>query len=140
PVDLEEYVLETGMQYSYRFTLPNLSIGPGEYLALYSLDTNLTLSNSEGRARLLDPAGDVLFEVPVYQDAKPDTAWAIIGEVWQWTTQPTPGESNVAAEDNGESASLSGEGRGGLTAGSRQLAGNERNIYEEPPAADSDSV
>src|SRR5690606_22062360 len=78
-VDLEGYVIETGMKYSYRFTLPNVSIGPRDYLALYSLDTNLTLANSEGQARLLDPAGDALFEVPVYQDAKPDTAWAIIG-------------------------------------------------------------
>lgn len=141
-VDLEDYRLETGMKFSYGFTLPAITLKPGEYLALYSLDTNLTLSNSEGQAQLLDPSGQVMFSVPAYTKAKPNTSWALVGEQWQWTTEPTPGQPNVAAVTGGAAGSNnpSGTNQGVLGASSNRSFSDNRNVYEEPPALAQDEM
>lgn len=137
-VDIEDYVIETGTNYSYRFTLPNITLKSGEYIAFYSLDTNLTLSNSEGQARLLAPNGDVVYETAPYSGADPNMAWALIGEQWQWTSQPTPSQANVAAGDSDE-RSGGNSTVAGVSSGRASNYGNlsGRTVYEEPPASDS---
>lgn len=94
-VDLTDYRLETGNSYSYHFTFSPTTIGPQSYMVLYAKDTNLVLSNTSGKARLLDPNGSVMFETSPYDSADEDKTWALIDGTWQWTVTPTPGESNV---------------------------------------------
>ncbi|HEX9679571.1 MAG TPA: lamin tail domain-containing protein [Candidatus Saccharimonadales bacterium] len=131
-VDLEDYVIETGAKFSYRFALPNISLKAGQYLAVYSIDSNLVLSNSTGAARLLDPAGNVVFETPTYTDAKPNITWANISGQWQWTGSPTPGAANQLLPTGPESAGAS-TGANGLSQGSVFAAGADgRNEYEDP--------
>lgn len=144
-IDLEGYIIQTGSKYSYKFTLPNISLGAKKYLALYSLDTGLVLSNSGGAARLLTPANAPMYEVPTYVKAKPDTAWANISGSWQWTAKPTPSAANV-------SAATAGAARGGATSTTNnnrtylsrgQVAADSteaRSIYEEPEATADDRI
>lgn len=146
-VDLEGYMIQTGSKYSYKFTLPNISLGAKKYLALYALDTGLVLSNSGGGARLLTPAGAPMYEVPAYTKAKPDTAWANISGLWQWTAKPTPNAANLSAATAGaarSSTSASSANTNSRTYLNRgQVAGDgteERSVYEEPESTNDDQL
>ncbi len=88
------YVLQTGSSYQYSYTLPAFVISANEYLALYSSETNLVLSNSGGQARILDPNGEILNSSDEYLEASEDNSWALIDEVWRTTNQLTPGAAN----------------------------------------------
>jgi hypothetical protein len=137
PIDLEGYLIQTGSKYSYDFELPNISLGSKQYLAVYSIDTGLTLSNSGGGARLLNPAGDVIFEVDAYPKAKPNLSWALIGNNWQWTSIPTPSKANASESSTSglsNASDLSGSSKY-ATLGSAQetnTSSDGRLIYEEP--------
>lgn len=94
-VDLENYSMQTGNNYSYSYTLRDVTIQPKSYLVLYVSETGLVLANSSGKARLLSPHGDILSEALAYEDAKEGQAWAYIDNVWQWTALSTPGAVNA---------------------------------------------
>jgi hypothetical protein len=139
-VDLERYVIQTGSKYSYSFTLPDIVIKPKQYLAFFSLDSGLALSNSGGAARLLAPTKSLIYEAPAYEKAKPGTAWANIGGRWQWTGQPTPNAPNAAASDGPSGEDLAGARGLALSRGRVLGDGDERNIYQEPPGTTSNQV
>lgn len=96
-VSLKGYVLKTGKTLSSRYTLPELMIGPGEYLALKSAQTHLGLTNTGSSVALFDPAGHQLGAVPSYTAAKSGQAWAWSESGWVWTTTSTPGAANIIA-------------------------------------------
>lgn len=141
-VDLEGYSIQTGMKYSYKFTLPDIVIKSKQYLALFAIDTGLVLSNTEGQARLLDPAGNPMHEVPPYQKAKPNTSWAHVGGSWQWTSQSTPGAANIAATGGGlGNSSTSASGRTYLSGNSNLgIDSSGRGVYEEPEVLANEQV
>ena len=95
PVDLDGYKLQTGNSYSYSYTFPAQTLGSGEYRAFYVADTGALLANSGGRARLLDPSGQIVFETSSYDQADEGKAWAFISGNWQWTLTPTPNAANI---------------------------------------------
>lgn len=94
-VSLSGYKIETGSNYTYHYVFSDGSMPAHGFLALFSKDTNLTLSNSGGSARVLDPAGVVVYEISPYEDANDGEAWAFIDGAWKWTLTPTPGAINV---------------------------------------------
>lgn len=94
-VSLEGYRVETGANYTYHYVFSEGVIPAHGYLAVFSKDTNLTLSNSAGGARLLDPSGAIVYEVLPYEDANDGEAWAYIDGVWKWTLTPTPSVVNA---------------------------------------------
>jgi hypothetical protein len=94
PINLEGYRLQTGKNFHDSYTVPSQTIEPGEYLAVYSRDSKLALTNSGGAARLLDPAGQVVSLVN-YEKATAGRSWAQFISGWEWTTQPTPGKTNT---------------------------------------------
>jgi len=136
-VDLEGYIIQTGAKYSYSFILPNITIKAKQFLAFFSLDTGLALSNSGGGARLLAPDKSPMYESPPYEKAKPNTAWANVGGVWQWSAKPTPNAPNAAAGTAAAGRSTAGGSSSrtylnqGRTLGATD---DDRNIYDEPPA------
>lgn len=142
-VDLEGYSIQTGMKYSYKFTLPDIVIKSRQYLALFAIDTGLVLSNTEGQAQLLDPAGQTIYEASPYQKAKPNTSWAVIGGSWQWTAQSTPNAANIAVatgvgDNNGSRAASSRTYlSGGNTLG---VDSSGRGVYEEPEVLANEQV
>jgi hypothetical protein len=97
PVDLEGYKVQTGKSYSYTYIFGGGSIAPGAYLVLYSSESNLTLANTGGKARVLDPAGAIVSETDPYDDAADGATWSYIGNAWEWTTTATPGAANIFA-------------------------------------------
>ncbi len=102
-IDLKGWRLETGSKFSYRVYLDGRSIAPFSYLTIYSIDSNLTLSNSEGAARLLDKDGMVVASALNYENAPAGQAWLLVGDVWQWTTTPTAGLPNLLTAPVAES-------------------------------------
>lgn len=97
PIDLAGYKIQTGTNFTYSFTFTDEAITANGYLTVTSGQTSLTLSNTVGRARLVDPNGQIVAETSPYEDADEGNAWALIGGTWQWTTTPTPNAPNVLA-------------------------------------------
>lgn len=95
PIDLTGYKVQTGNTYSYSYELSDLSLSGDGYLTLTSGNTNLSLANTGGKARLLDPNGVVVAETMPYENAPEGQAWALINALWAWTTTATPARSNT---------------------------------------------
>jgi hypothetical protein len=94
-VDLTGYTVQTGNAYSYTYTFSDISLPAHGYLTLTSGNTNLSLANAGGKARLVDSSGVTISETAPYVDAPEGEAWTLINGSWQWTTSPTPGADNV---------------------------------------------
>jgi hypothetical protein len=101
-VDLAGYVLQTGLNNTYHYDLPSLTLEPHQYKALYSQVTALSLSNASSKARLLAPDGSIVSDTAVYENTREGEAWALIDGVWQITTQPTPSAANILAQPSGQ--------------------------------------
>ncbi|HEX5447910.1 MAG TPA: lamin tail domain-containing protein [Candidatus Saccharimonadales bacterium] len=96
PFDLSGFVLQVGTTTVHKYTFPSgTTIHPKKFSAFYSSDTNLSLSNSQGRVELKDPGDNTLGKTDVYSNAKDGYAWVDGDGLWQWTTKPTPGAQNV---------------------------------------------
>ncbi len=96
-VDLIDYKLQTGNSFSYSYTFDDTEIDPNSYMVFYITQTKLTLANTSGQARILDPNGEVIFVTDQYQDAKDGEVWVYANGVWQWSITPTPGLQNILA-------------------------------------------
>jgi outer membrane biosynthesis protein TonB len=96
PVNANGYVIETGTNFNYHFTLAELVVPPGGYVIVKSAQSNLVLSNTASVARLLDPNGVVLDQTANYAPAQAGQTWAKINDLWQWTTVVTPAATNQA--------------------------------------------
>jgi hypothetical protein len=94
-VSLAGYTIQTGSDWRYHYTLGDTPLGPHDYFAVRSAVSKLSLSNSGSGVRLIDPNGDIAFEVPAYGDAKEGQAWMIDNGNWQWTLTPTPSAPNI---------------------------------------------
>jgi len=96
--DLSGYILETGLTTKYRYTFPAGTMLPAHaFTAFFSSITDISLSNTSGQVRLIDPLGRVMIESEAYQTAKENYGWLLANGTWQWTTKPTPGERNVVS-------------------------------------------
>ena len=94
--DLESYKLEVGTTTLHTYVFPaGTVIAPLTYVAFYSADTGLSLSNSGGQARFRDPAGLVLNETTAYGTVADNQAWILDDGVWQWSTSATPSVANI---------------------------------------------
>lgn len=97
--DLSGFILQVGTTTLHKFTFPAGTILAAQsFGTYYSADTNLSMSNSGGRAALLDPFGNTISQSEVYGTAKDGLAWATAKGAWYWTTTPTPGKANSIAQ------------------------------------------
>lgn len=119
PFDLSGFILQVGTTTIHKYTFPDgTTIEPTQFTAFSSSDTNLSLSNSDGQVKLLDPAGNVLNKTDEYTGAKDDYAWIKAGGLWQWTTTPTPGAANLITAPASKAGSSSGSGSSAAKKGS----------------------
>ena len=96
--DLSGYVLEVGLKTKKRYTIPaGTKLPPKAFLALFSVDTNLALSNSGSQVVLADPLGRSLAVSEAYATAKDGQSWILASGKWQWTTKPTPNAINIVS-------------------------------------------
>jgi hypothetical protein len=94
--DLSGFILQSGVSTLHRYTFPDgTSIGPHQFTAFYSAVTGLSLSNTNGQIKFLDPGGNVLGQTDEYGTAKDGYAWVSADGLWQWTTVATPGAANI---------------------------------------------
>ncbi len=94
--DLGGFMVQVGTTTLHKYTFTDgTNIEPHKFTAFYASDTNLSLSNSDGQVKLLDPGGNVLGETDEYVNAKDGYAWVKADGLWQWTTSPTPNGVNV---------------------------------------------
>jgi hypothetical protein len=70
-------------------------IEPGEYFVVTHSLADYTLMNTTGKVGLASAEGVMIDDSAEYQNPKDDRAWALIGEAWQYTNQPTPGAENL---------------------------------------------
>lgn len=97
-VDLEGYVLQAGSNFHDYYVLPATTIKAGGYLALFSADTHMSLTNAGGAARLLDPNGSLAAQVGEYPKAETGASWSLIDGSWAWSLAATPAVDNVLTE------------------------------------------
>lgn len=93
-VDLTGAELRTGSDGRYRYKLPAVSLDPGQFYAVYSRDTKLTLANGGSLVELVAPDGQTASSAS-YATATIGSSWSLIGGVWQWSATPTPDSVNV---------------------------------------------
>lgn len=94
--DLGGFGLQTGTTTLHKYTFADgTSIAPHQFAAFFSADTGLSLSNSDGQVKLLDPGGTVLGQTDLYDTAKDGYVWVSADGLWQWSTTSTPNAVNV---------------------------------------------
>lgn len=95
-VNLKDYQVQSGTSYHYKYSLPDVTIGPLQYLAITSEESGLVLSNSGTSVRVLDPSGQTVDETGNYGAAVEGQSWSKTdaGD-WQWSTSLTPGQPNI---------------------------------------------
>lgn len=106
PVNLKDYTLQSGSNFSYSYKFPEFVLQPHAYEAFLVTQTHLLLSNTAGNSRLLDPAGKVVSQATAYGSAEAGYAWALVEDIWQWTTGSTPGAPNSVGNSPAESSSI----------------------------------
>lgn len=102
PINLENYVLYTSSQSTtYKYVIQDIILKPGEYRALFSSTTHLTLVNSTGRAWITAPDGTLLDETDWYSDdVGSDQSWALFENGWKVSTTATPNAPNQFSEED----------------------------------------
>ena len=97
--DLTGFKLEIGTSTKHFYTFPaGTSIAPKGFVAFYSVDTSLNLSNNGSQAWLLDPLGTIISQTDAYTTAKDGQSWALASGEWRWTTTPTAASSNIITD------------------------------------------
>jgi len=97
-VDLSLYSIRTGVNSDKVYSFPDsATIAPGEYRAFSDTTMKFTLVNTSGRVVLMAIDGSVLGDSGVYNSPPDGMSWALIGNNWQYTNQPTPAASNLAS-------------------------------------------
>jgi Lamin Tail Domain len=95
PVNLKGYKLQVGPSYSKSYDLPEVTVEPFSFLSLSDNQTKITLPNTSGSVKLLDPLGNTLSTTGIYSELGEGVSWALFDDSWLATYQPTPGLENV---------------------------------------------
>ena len=93
-VDLTGWKLkdESGTEY----IIKNNFIPANERLAIFVIDSKLTLNNTGDSVQLINPNGEVVDESTNYGDAIEGLGWIKINGVWNWAESATPNLPNSA--------------------------------------------
>lgn len=107
-VNLFGYVVQLGPGFIKQFALPNRIIGPNEYIVFSDTESKIALPNSNGvQIRLVSPAGTIVSETPVYNNAPDDSSWSLYEDQWIYSNQPTPNSVNQPYEEPAQDEEVS---------------------------------
>lgn len=99
PFDLSGYSFQAGISSFHDYVLPATTMLPAQsYTVFYASRTGLSLSNTGGQVKLLDPSGVSISATGVYDTAKNGLSWANANGNWSWTNIPTPGTINIISQ------------------------------------------
>ncbi|MCX6727275.1 MAG: lamin tail domain-containing protein [Candidatus Saccharibacteria bacterium] len=105
-VQLKGYSIWAGTNLSYSYKIPDMTLQPDEYKALFARDTRIALSNSGGQVVLKNPGGTTVSETSPYDTALENKTWAWDGSTWAWSDTATPGAVNIVKASTAQSASI----------------------------------
>jgi hypothetical protein len=95
-IELAGYSLQVGPNFTKKFTLTSGTIKANQYIVFSDTESGIVLPNTSGVSlRFVAPAGNVVFETPVYSNASDNVSWALVEDQWIYTNQPTPGGPNL---------------------------------------------
>lgn len=82
-------------------SLDSVSLLAGQYLALMSSQTKISLNNSGDAVALVNPGGEIVMSTPDYGTAKQGLTYGTSDEGWGWLATPTPNAANssLASQD-----------------------------------------
>ena len=129
---LSSYQITTGIEGRYKYELPAIELQPNKYIALFSIDTGLTLSNKEGKAELLTLSESKIFETEVYENAKSGQSWSFINSQWGWAS-PTPGKENSLSYEKVELNDRSSLIPAVDITDEESQSETSREVFEDPP-------
>ena len=94
---LDGYALRVGPSLEKSYSFPTgYEVPPLSYVVFTNSDIGFTLVNSTSGVQLQHqgmPAGEVV----MYSNPPDGQSWALVGQSWQYTGHPSPGEPNQAA-------------------------------------------
>ncbi|HSX33205.1 MAG TPA: lamin tail domain-containing protein [Candidatus Saccharimonadales bacterium] len=94
--DLSSFSMTAGLTTVHSYTFPEgTMLEPYAYTAFFSADTHLSLSNTGGQVRLVDPLAAIVGQTDAYSTAKDGQAFIKLNGTWQWTLTPTPNAPNL---------------------------------------------
>ena len=94
--DLTGFALQSGLKTLHKYNFTAGTILPAKsFKAFYSEETSLSMSNTSGQIKLLDPFGNSISATEIYAAAKGGQAWALANGKWFWTSTATPNLANV---------------------------------------------
>ena len=96
PFDLSGFKLQSGLKSLHVYTFSTGAVLPSQsFTSFNTAATGLSLSNSGGRAQLLDPSGNLLVSTDIYGTAADGQSWALANGHWYWSLTPTPSAANL---------------------------------------------
>ncbi len=98
-VDLNGWMLQDKSGKTY--TIKNETIDPENFLAIYGLESKISINDSGETLYLLDPTGKVVdfLKIPS-SSSKKDASFALWGNRWHWTNTPTPSAVNIISQSS----------------------------------------
>jgi hypothetical protein len=98
PIDTSWFNVHVGLDLDDIYSFPvGTIIQPGQYFSLSSSQVPFTLVNTSSQVALELVDGTVISQSDTYVSPADGEAWALIGGIWQYTNQPTPGALNLPA-------------------------------------------
>lgn len=97
--DLTGFILQSGLAATHNYIFPaGTSLAPHSFMSFFASITKLTLSNSGGQVKLVDPMANVIAISDTYGTAPDGQSWALANGTWYWTTRITPSAANIVTQ------------------------------------------
>lgn len=133
PFDLSGFVLQTGTTTSHKYLFgAGTMLPPLGFSAYFSSTTHLSLSNSGGQVKLLDPSGNSISASTAYSTAKDGQSWAYAQGKWRWTTDVTPGLANIIHEQAVVKSGVAAKSKSGTSGTKAASTGKSKKAAAKP--------
>ncbi|MDO8265761.1 MAG: lamin tail domain-containing protein, partial [Candidatus Saccharibacteria bacterium] len=94
-IKLKGYKLQIGPSFVEEYIFTDLEILAGQYIVFSDTQTGIILPNTTGvQIRLIAPAGNIVSNSFIYNEADDDVSWALVEDIWIYTNQITPNAAN----------------------------------------------
>jgi hypothetical protein len=89
------------------FIIKNSVIAAGSRLAIFVVDSKITLNNTGDSIKLINPNGELVDESENYEDAKEGLGWIKYNQAWVWAVSATPNAVNAQVYVEADTSSSS---------------------------------
>lgn len=101
-VKLDKWRLEDSSRKKFVFSSSTI-INAGEFLIVWSKDSNISLNNSNDAIKLFNPDGQIADQINFNEPAEDNFSYNRVSassSLWKWSTVPSPGVENFVSEPN----------------------------------------